>query len=117
MLRPTPLDQALAAIEEREYFFDEDSDADPGLSPTRATSLMSSGEKPSLGPVAGLLTHDSRPTRRNDLNGQPVYLFVVDELHDPGPVILDGPPPASRHVVFVYEQSGAVSTIAIPLEG
>ena len=115
MLRTTPLDEAVAAIEERGYFFVEDTGADPGLSLARATS-MTSGQDRLLGPVPGLLTHDSRPTRRNDLKDQPVYLFVVDELHDPGPVMLDGPPPPERHAVFVYAQSGAVSTIAVPLE-
>lgn len=114
-LRTTPLDQALAAIEQRDYFFDEDLDADPGLSPTRATSMVASGNQPPVGPVAGFMTHDS-PGRGNDLKDQPVYLFVVDEFHDPGPVMLDGPPPPARHVVFIYEQGGAVSTIAIPHE-
>lgn len=117
MLRTTPLDEALAAIEQRDYFFDEDPGADPGLSPESATSMAASGAQPSVGPVAGFLTHDSRPTRRNDLKDQPVYLFVVDEFHEPGPVRLDGPPPTSRHVVFVYEQGGAHSVIALPLDG
>ncbi len=116
MLRSTPLDEALAAIQQRDYFFEEDPDADPGLSPTKATSMATFGEKPSLGPVAGFLTHDSRPTRRVDLDDQPVYLFVVDELRDHGPVLTGPPPGPSRHVVFIYEQGGAVSTTAIPLE-
>lgn len=116
MFRSTPLDEAVAAIEERDYFFKEDQDADPGLSPTKATSMAALEQKPSLGPVAGFLTHDSRPTRRVDLDDQPVYLFVVDELHDHGPVLPGPPPGPSPHVVFIYERGGAVSTTAIPLE-
>lgn len=115
VLRQSPLDEALAAIEQRDYFFNDDPDADPALSPTRATSMVASGEEPSVGPVAGFMTHDS-PGRGNDLKDQPVYLFVVNEFHDPGPVMLDGPPAPARHVVFVYAQGGAESVIAIPLE-
>lgn len=116
MLRSTPLDQVLAAIEERGYFFDEDADASPGLSPARAASIAASGQQPSIGPVAGFLTHDSRPTRRNDLKDQPVYLFVVDEFHDPGPILPEGPAAPARHAVFVYARGGAHSVTAIPIE-
>lgn len=116
MLRSTPLDEAVDAIEERGYFFDEDRGAEPGLSPTAATSMAASGQEPSIGPVAGFMTHDSRPTVRNDLEDQPVYLFVVDELQDPGPVLPGHEGGPAPHVVFVYAQGGAESAIAIPIE-
>lgn len=115
MLRSTPLDEAVGALKQRDYFFEEDPEADPGLSPAGATSRISE-QQPSLGPVAGFLTHDSRLTRGNDLKDQPVYLFVVDEFHDHGPIMPGGPPPPARHAVFVYAQGGAESAIAIPLE-
>lgn len=77
---------------------------------------MISGEDPLLGPIAGFITHDSAATRARDYDEEPVYLFVVDDLHEPGPIRLDEPPPPERHAVLVYERSGAVSVRAIPFE-
>ena len=71
---------------------------------------------PSVGPVAGFMSHDSRPTRSNDLKDQPVYLFVVDEFQDMGPMIPGEPSRPAPHVVFVYAQGGAESVIAIPIK-
>lgn len=117
ILRTTPLEAVTATLEQSDYFFVADPEADPGLSPTEAAAAVVSGEEPSLGPVAGFITHDAGPTRHRDYEEEPVYLFVVDELHDPGAERLDEPPPPNGHVVFVYERSGAVSVRAIPYEG
>lgn len=116
-LRTTPLEAVTNSLEQSDYFFEADPDADPGLSPDDAAAAVVSGEEPIVGPVAGYITHDSAPTRHRDYDEEPVYIFLVDDLHDPGAERLDEPPPPNGHVVFVYERSGAVSVRAIPYEG
>lgn len=116
VLRTTPLEAVVEELERSDYFFEADPVADPGLSPSDAAAAVVSGEEPLLGPVAGYITHDSAPTRHRDYDDEPVYLFLVDDLHDPGAQRLDGPPPPERHAVLVYERSGAVSVTAIPYD-
>lgn len=111
MLRTTPLEAATDALEQRDYFFKADPEADPGLSATRAAS----SHRPSLGPMAGFMTHDGLG-RGSDLDDQPVYLFVVDKFRDTGPVLPGDRPGPEPHVVFVYAEAGVESLTAIPID-
>ena len=114
-LRPTPLEEAITAMEERDYFFVQDPHADPGLRPEEAVLTAGPGQQPSVGPVPGLLTHDS-PGRGSDLQDMPVYMFVVDDFEDRyGPIMPDAQPSPAPHAIFVYELSGAHSVTAVPI--
>lgn len=111
----TPLDEAISAVEERDYFFVMDEDADPSMSAEEAVRTGGGTDDVSVGPVAGLLTHEY-PGEGNDLDEQPVYMFVVDDfLDNRGPMVPDHQPSPAPHVVFVYQHGDSNSVIAVPL--